>query len=266
MEILRYTAFSGDPAGGNPAGIVLDATDLDDATMQRIAADIGYSETAFLIPTGPTTAQVRYFAPIAEVPFCGHATIASAVARAERVGVGPLTLDSAVGPIEVSTTEQRRTGIVATLVSVPPSVTELTAARRHRRRLLAALRLTAETSTRAADQGVVLRESPPDRRRAARGAGPARSRPAGAGHVDGRKGLAAQRLPSSPGSVTTNSRHATRSRRAGCGRIRPPGRPPPRSAGTCGRSASSIRRPVPSAGGIMRSGQGRSRRDRSRAC
>ena len=141
MEILRYTAFSGDPSGGNPAGIVLDATGLDDATMQGIAADIGYSETAFLFPTGPATARVRYFAPIAEVPFCGHATIASAVARAERVGVGPLTLDSAVGPIEVDTTNGQD-GIVATLVSVPPKITglssELTAA------LLAALRLTAD--------------------------------------------------------------------------------------------------------------------------
>ena len=138
MEILRYAAFSGDPAGGNPAGIVLDAADLDDASMQRIAADIGFSETAFLVPTGPTTARVRYFAPIAEVPFCGHATIASAVARAERVGVGALTLDSPVGPIQV-TTADGPDGIVATLVSVPPVVTDLpnstTAA------LLAALRL-----------------------------------------------------------------------------------------------------------------------------
>ncbi len=138
MEILRYAAFSGDPAGGNPAGIVLDATDLDDAVMQRIAADIGYSETAFLIPTGPSRASVRYFAPIAEVPFCGHATIASAVARAERVGTGPLTLDSPIGAIEISTAESRD-GITATLVSVPPLVTEIsddvTAA------LLAALRL-----------------------------------------------------------------------------------------------------------------------------
>ena len=54
--------------------------------MQRIAADVGFSETAFLTPTGPETANVRYFAPIAEVPFCGHATIASAVALAERIG------------------------------------------------------------------------------------------------------------------------------------------------------------------------------------
>lgn len=124
MEILRYAAFSGEPTGGNPAGIVLDASGLDDAAMQRIAADVGYSETAFLVATGSSSATVRYFAPMAEVPFCGHATIASAVARAERVGAGQLTLDSRVGAVEVST-EHDQDGIVATLVSVPPIVTEI---------------------------------------------------------------------------------------------------------------------------------------------
>ncbi|HEY5116063.1 MAG TPA: PhzF family phenazine biosynthesis isomerase [Nakamurella sp.] len=139
MEILRYTAFSTDPSGGNPAGVVLDAGDLDAAQMQQIAADVGFSETAFLTPTGPKTATVRYFAPIAEVAFCGHATIASAVAWAERSGTGALTLDSAAGVIEV-TTAPGPDGIVATLVSVPIRVSELetlVAAR-----LLAALRVT----------------------------------------------------------------------------------------------------------------------------
>ncbi len=46
-EVLRYTAFSGNPDGGNPAGVVLDATGLDDDAMLAIAADLGYSESAF---------------------------------------------------------------------------------------------------------------------------------------------------------------------------------------------------------------------------
>jgi PhzF family phenazine biosynthesis protein len=124
MEVLRYAAFTDEPSGGNPAGIVLDAAALDGAAMQQIAADIGFSETAFLTPTGPTTANVRYFAPIAEVPFCGHATIAAAVALAERQGVGPLSLRTPAGPIEVSTIATPA-GIVATLVSVRPRVTEI---------------------------------------------------------------------------------------------------------------------------------------------
>ena len=47
-EILRLAAFTDTPEGGNPAGVVLDATALDGAAMQAIAADVGYSETAFL--------------------------------------------------------------------------------------------------------------------------------------------------------------------------------------------------------------------------
>ena len=139
MELLRYTAFSTSPDGGNPAGVVLDATGLDPTAMQAIAAQVGFSETAFLTPTGPTTARVRYFAPIAEVAFCGHATIAAAVARAERGGSEELVLDSAAGPIEVTTTHTGD-GVVATLVSVPPVVSEISGA--IGARLLAALRLS----------------------------------------------------------------------------------------------------------------------------
>lgn len=124
METLRYTAFSPSPDGGNPAGVVLDASGLDAHAMQLIAAEVGFSETAFLTPTGPHSATVRYFAPIAEVAFCGHATIAAAVARAERSGIEKLILDSAAGPIEV-TTANTADGVVATLVSVPPVVTDI---------------------------------------------------------------------------------------------------------------------------------------------
>ncbi len=141
MEILRYAAFTTSPDGGNPAGVVLDAAGLVEAGMQRIAAEVGFSETAFLTPTGPHTARVRYFAPIAEVAFCGHATIASAVARAERGGTGALTLDSPAGVIEVSTAETAD-GIVATLVSVPPVVADIPASAAAE--LLAALRLTPD--------------------------------------------------------------------------------------------------------------------------
>src|SRR5215207_8171982 len=82
-EVLRYTAFSTSPAGGNPAGVVLDATALDDSEMLAIAADLGYSESAFL--TAPPEGLggqdgraygIRYFSPRAEVSFCGHATVA----------------------------------------------------------------------------------------------------------------------------------------------------------------------------------------------
>ncbi|MGB7819074.1 MAG: PhzF family phenazine biosynthesis isomerase [Ornithinibacter sp.] len=106
VEVRRYAAFSDDPAGGNPAGVVLDAAHLSDEYLQRVAAEVGYSETAFI--TGPikrdraTSIPIRYFAPEGEVDFCGHATIASAVALGEVAGAGAYTLQTKVGPIEVS--------------------------------------------------------------------------------------------------------------------------------------------------------------------
>jgi PhzF family phenazine biosynthesis protein len=62
-EVLRYAAFTVDGRGGNPAGVVLDARGLDAAEMQTIAADVGYSETAFLVARAdePNVYDVRYF-------------------------------------------------------------------------------------------------------------------------------------------------------------------------------------------------------------
>jgi PhzF family phenazine biosynthesis protein len=122
MEILRYTAFTDVPTGGNPAGVVLDATGVDDATMLRVAAEVGYSETAFLVPRGGDRFDVRYFSPLAEVPFCGHATVAAGVAYAERHGTGTLRLDTRAGLVELTTAGDPPT---ATLTSVPPRTAPL---------------------------------------------------------------------------------------------------------------------------------------------
>ena len=122
-EVLRYVAFSGDPAGGNPAGVVLDATGLPDEEMLAIAAEVGFSETAFLLP-GPDGLRARYFSPLAEVSFCGHATIATAVAHAERSGAGTLHLRTAAGDVPVRT-ERVDGAWTATLTSVPPRTAPL---------------------------------------------------------------------------------------------------------------------------------------------
>ncbi|MFE5767886.1 PhzF family phenazine biosynthesis protein [Streptomyces sp. NPDC056485] len=130
-EVLRYTAFSTDPAGGNPAGVVLDASGLDEAGMLRIAAGLGYSETAFLTapPEGLGGAEgrsftVRYFSPKAEVPFCGHATVATAVALAERIGPGELVFATPAGTVPVSVTSSEE-GLRAVLTSVEPYVEDV---------------------------------------------------------------------------------------------------------------------------------------------
>lgn len=92
MIIQRIAAFTDGPDGGNPAGVVIfKALPADAAAMQAMAAEIGYSETAFAAPDGDTW-RVRYFAPEAEVDFCGHATIALGAALARKQGSGSIAL------------------------------------------------------------------------------------------------------------------------------------------------------------------------------
>ena len=122
--VLRYSAFTTDPSGGNPAGVVPDARGLSDAAMQRIAANVGYSETAFLLPRADGELDVRYFSPLAEVSFCGHATIAAMVAHARRRGPGDFVLHTQAGRVRVTVDA----GFIATLTSVPPRVEALDAA------------------------------------------------------------------------------------------------------------------------------------------
>lgn len=127
-EVLRYAAFSRDPAGGNPAGVVLDARGLDDAAMQAIAAEVGYSETAFVVAREGARLRVRYYSPEAEVPFCGHATIATGVAWAQRHGPGRLELETRAGAVglEIVAGEHDDAAPVATLTSVAPHTAALT--------------------------------------------------------------------------------------------------------------------------------------------
>ncbi|MFI0037838.1 PhzF family phenazine biosynthesis isomerase [Streptomyces mutabilis] len=130
-EVLRYTAFSSAPDGGNPAGVVLDAAGLDDGDMLAIAAELGYSESAFLTPPPEGLGgqegrayRIRYFSPKAEVPFCGHATVAAAVALAERIGPGELLFETRAGTVPVEVTEEGG-AFRAALTSVEPHVEDV---------------------------------------------------------------------------------------------------------------------------------------------
>lgn len=82
--VLHYTAFTRDPAGGNRAGIVLDAAGWSADEMQRVAAEIGYSETAFVLGERSAGLEVRHFSPAAEAPFCGHASPGGSCHRRRR--------------------------------------------------------------------------------------------------------------------------------------------------------------------------------------
>jgi PhzF family phenazine biosynthesis protein len=123
-EIQRWAAFSSDPNGGNPAGVVLDADGLDDSAMLGIAAELGYAETAFVTGTDAAARRIRYFSPIAEVPFCGHATVAAAAALAETEGDGELTFATPVGEVEI-VVRANPDGPAVSFTSVEPDVAAL---------------------------------------------------------------------------------------------------------------------------------------------
>lgn len=87
MKIDRISAFSFDNKGGNPAGVVLTEKMPTNNEMLKIAKEVNYSETAFLVKEG-NSFRIRYFSPNTEIAFCGHATIASGKVLGETFGEG----------------------------------------------------------------------------------------------------------------------------------------------------------------------------------
>lgn len=80
MKFYIVDAFTEILFGGNPAGVVLleDGFDFpEDEIMRKTAAELRYSETAFIRRTGEKEFNIRYFTPAAEVDLCGHATVGS---------------------------------------------------------------------------------------------------------------------------------------------------------------------------------------------
>lgn len=124
-QLMRYTAFSTNPAGGNPAGVWIGNALPSKEAMQTIAKEVGYSETAFIAPATGLNRTVRYYSPEIEVTFCGHATIASGVALGTLEGPGTYTFATLVGDIPVSVTEQSG-HFSAALTSVEPKTAEAT--------------------------------------------------------------------------------------------------------------------------------------------
>ncbi len=77
LEFHQVDAFTDQPFAGNPAMVYRLERWLDEALMQRIAAEHNLAETAFLVKEGERW-HIRWFTPTSEVPLCGHATLAAA--------------------------------------------------------------------------------------------------------------------------------------------------------------------------------------------
>lgn len=122
LRVYRIDAFTTEPGRGNPAGVVTNADGLGDDEMQRIAAELGWSETAFVLPPrGPDhDLHVRFFSPTTEVPVCGHATVAAHYALALEGG-GPGVRRQLTGAgVQVVDTRAQRGDFVVRIEQGPP--------------------------------------------------------------------------------------------------------------------------------------------------
>jgi len=118
MTVLRIAAFSDGNEGGNPAGIRIGDELPTASKMQAIAADVGFSETAFAAPEGDAW-RVRYFSPLCEIPFCGHATIALGAALA--LEHGDRTFELKLNRAEISVAGRRDGRTIASALQSPPT-------------------------------------------------------------------------------------------------------------------------------------------------
>ncbi|MGE4233839.1 MAG: PhzF family phenazine biosynthesis protein [Bacteriovoracia bacterium] len=73
--VYLVNAFSSDPNGGNPAGVVLNADSITTEQRQKIAAKVGFSETAFVSGSPSHDYRIDFYTPLKKIPNCGHATV-----------------------------------------------------------------------------------------------------------------------------------------------------------------------------------------------
>jgi trans-2,3-dihydro-3-hydroxyanthranilate isomerase len=92
VATFRYVVadvFTDRPLEGNQLGVFTDAREVDGELMQRLARELNFSETVFVLPAeGEGHARIRIFTPTLEVPFAGHPTLGTAFVLG-----GPLQLD-----------------------------------------------------------------------------------------------------------------------------------------------------------------------------
>ncbi|CZF86406.1 PhzF family phenazine biosynthesis protein [Grimontia marina] len=110
LEVYVTNAFVADNQGGNPAGVVINGDGLTVAQMQSIAAELGYSETAFLSPSKKADYRVRFFTPAEEVDFCGHATVGtfSTLFKTGKIEAGEYKQETGAGVLGVTVAEDGR--------------------------------------------------------------------------------------------------------------------------------------------------------------
>jgi predicted PhzF superfamily epimerase YddE/YHI9 len=103
--------------GGNPLGVFLDGGDVPEAERQRVATELGFSETVFVDDAG--RGEMRIFTPASELRFAGHPCVGTAwLLRREREPVEALRPPA--GEIPVRYGDDERIWIAARPEWAPP--------------------------------------------------------------------------------------------------------------------------------------------------
>lgn len=106
QQVHIVDVFAEQPYTGNPLAVVIGEPALDDALMQRIAAEMNFSETTFLSPTPEADGgyRVRIFTPAREIAFAGHPILGTAWVIRQQLApqAAEVRLNLAVGPVPVS--------------------------------------------------------------------------------------------------------------------------------------------------------------------
>lgn len=102
MKVYVMDAFSDHVFGGNQAGVVLADKEINDATMQQVAAELKHSETVF-VQQKQDAVHLRYFTPAGEVDLCGHATVATfaLLRKLDFIADGKQTAVTRAGKLEI---------------------------------------------------------------------------------------------------------------------------------------------------------------------
>jgi trans-2,3-dihydro-3-hydroxyanthranilate isomerase len=128
MRSFRYVVadvFTDTPLEGNQLAVFTDARDLDEVTMQRLALEIGFAETVFVLPAREGGhARIRIFTPQTELPFAGHPTLGTAFVLAAPLQLETIGLETGVGVVPVQLDRDESGRIVFGRMAQPiPTVT-----------------------------------------------------------------------------------------------------------------------------------------------
>ena len=106
MQTFRYViadVFTDTPLAGNQLAVFTDARGLDEAAMQALALEIGFSESVFVFsPEGGGNVRIRIFTPYFELPFAGHPTLGTAFVLGAPLQLGVITLETGIGNVPVA--------------------------------------------------------------------------------------------------------------------------------------------------------------------